>query len=107
VSHHLLSRPETVQTATLCRTVCYCELGGRPKNICHVPQQFKPLACVAPVVTVRVADVPSPPVTSSKQFKPLGCVAPVVTVRVAGVPSPPATYCNSSNRWAVSPRVLL
>jgi hypothetical protein len=64
VSHYLLSRHETVQTVKLCRPDCYCDGGGRPITSCHVPQQFKPLGCVAPVVTVRVPGVPSPPVTS-------------------------------------------
>jgi hypothetical protein len=42
-----------------------------------------------------------------QQFKPLGCVVPVVTVTVSGVPSQPDTSRNNSNRWAVSPRWLL
>jgi hypothetical protein len=106
----------------------------RPVTSSHVPQQFKSLGCFAPVVTVRVSGFASPPVTSRKeqttglcrtgsncegggrsitschvpqQFKPLRCVAPVVTVRVACVPSLPLTFRNSSNRWAVSPWLLL
>jgi hypothetical protein len=73
-SPYLLSRPATVQTAGLCRTArvqtaVQCRTGGlyegvgRPKTSCHVPQQFKPLRCVAPVVIVRVASVPLPSVT--------------------------------------------
>jgi hypothetical protein len=133
-SHHLLSRPATVQTAGLCRPGCYSAGGGGPITSCHDPQQFYPLGCVAPVVTVRVSVVPSPPVTSRnrsnrwavsphvysegvahpitschlpQQSQPPRCVASVVTVRVSGVPSPPVTSRNSSNSWAVSPRWLL
>jgi hypothetical protein len=75
-SHHLLFRPATVQTAGLCRPGGNCKCGGRPIISCHVPQQFKQL----------------------------GCVAPVVTVMVVGVPSHPVKSRNSSNSWAVSPR---
>jgi hypothetical protein len=67
-----------VQTAGLCRTSGYCEGVGRPITSCHVPQQFKPLVCVAPVDTVMVSGVPSPPLTSR----------------------------NSSNSWALRPRWL-
>jgi hypothetical protein len=63
VTKHL-SRSPTVQTAGLCRPGCYCEGGGRSITSCHIPQQFKPLGCVASVFTVSVAGVPSPSLTS-------------------------------------------
>jgi hypothetical protein len=133
-SHQILSRPATIQTAGLCRTGGYCEGGGRLIIFCHVAQQFKPLGSVAPVFTVRVAasnhllsrpatvqtatlcltscycEGVGRPITSChvpQQFEPLGCVPPVVTVRVTGVPLLPFTSRNSSNRWAVSHRLLL
>jgi hypothetical protein len=53
---------------------------------CHVPQQFKPLVCVAPVVIVSGAGDPLINNHVPQQFKPLRCVAPVVTVSVPGVP---------------------
>jgi hypothetical protein len=42
----------------------YCKSVGRAITSCHVPQQFKPLVCVATVVTERVSGVTSRPVTS-------------------------------------------
>jgi hypothetical protein len=133
-SHHLLSRPATFQTATLCRPGGYCEGVGRPVTCCQGPQQLKPLRCVAPVVTVSVSEVPSHPVRSAllqtfglcrvggycegvgrpinfsdvpQQFKPMGCVVPVFTVKVSGGTSPPVTSRNSTYRWAVLPQWLL
>jgi hypothetical protein len=105
-SHHLLSRPATVQTAGLCHNGGYCESVRRPITFCQVPQQFKPLRCLPG----GYCECVGPPITSchaSQQFKPLRCVVPVVSVKLAGVPSHPVTSRNSSNRWAVSLRLLL
>jgi hypothetical protein len=69
----------TVKTAGFGRPGGYGEGVGCPISSCHVPQQFKPLGCVAPVVTVRVSVIPSLNLTSR----------------------------TSSNRYAVSPLWLL
>jgi hypothetical protein len=134
MSHDLLPRPASVQTAGLCRPGGYSESVERPITYCLIMQQLKPLRCGSTVVTVRMSGVTTPlsrPATEQtaglcrpggycesvgrliisshvpQLFKPLGCVALVVTVKVSGVPSPLLTSHISSNRLAVSPRWLL